>query len=75
MINEELKEATDWFKANRLSANASKTYHMPLGTNYKTSRLDESAYFRRYKLRRVNNATFPGVTRNYNSNWTNIETI
>ena len=68
MINKALEEVTDWYKANRLSANASKTNFMPLGTHHKSSRLDESAYFRRYKLKRVNNTTFPGVTRNYYPN-------
>ena len=31
-INDELKEASNWFKANKLSVNASKTNHMILGT-------------------------------------------
>ena len=37
MINKDLEEVTDWFKASRLSANASKTNYMPLGTNHKSS--------------------------------------
>ena len=43
MINSELQEVTNWFKANKLSVNASKTNYMLLGTNHKLSRLDESA--------------------------------
>ena len=31
-INEELKEVSNWFKANKLSVNASKTNYMILGT-------------------------------------------
>ena len=43
MINNELQEVTNWFKANKLSVNASKTNYMLLGTNHKLSQLDESA--------------------------------
>ena len=52
MINSELQEVTNWFKANKLSVNASKTDYMLLGTNHKLSWLDESAYyFRQYKFK------------------------
>ena len=37
-INEELKEVSNWFKANKLSVNASKTNYMILGTPHMTSR-------------------------------------
>ena len=38
IINEELKEESNWFKANKLSVNASKTNYMILGTPHMTSR-------------------------------------
>ena len=78
MINSELHEVTNWFKANKLSVNASKTNHMLLGTNHKLSRLDESAsiILDNTTLKRVNNTKFLGVTIDENLNWTNhIETI
>ena len=78
MINSELQEVTNWFKANKLSVNASKTNYMLLGTNHKLSRLDESAsiILDNTTLKRVNNTKFLGVTIDENLNWTNhIETI
>ena len=39
--NEELKEVSNWFKANKLSVNASKTNYMILGTPYMVSNIDE----------------------------------
>ena len=38
IINEELKEVSNWFKANKLSVNDSKTNYMILGTPHMTSR-------------------------------------
>ena len=78
MINKELQEVTNWFKANKLSVNASKTNHMLLGTNHKLSRLDESAsiILDNTNLERVNNTKFLGVTIDENLNWTShTETI
>ena len=40
-INEELKEVSNWFKANKLSVNASKTNYMILGTPRMVSHMDE----------------------------------
>ena len=40
-INEELKEVSNWFKANKLSVNASKTNYMILGTPRMVSNMDE----------------------------------
>ena len=40
LINE-LNEVSNWFKANKLSINASKTNYMILGTPHIVSRLDE----------------------------------
>ena len=37
MVNEELQEVNNWFKANKLSINASKTNFMILGTPHMTS--------------------------------------
>ena len=37
LINDELKEVSNWFKANKLSVNASKTNCMVLGTPHMTS--------------------------------------
>ena len=37
-INDELKEVSNWFKANKVSVNASKTNYMILGTPHMTSR-------------------------------------
>ena len=34
LINEELKEVSNWFRANKLSVNASKTNYMVLGTKH-----------------------------------------
>ena len=60
MINSELQEVTNWFKANKLSVNASKTNYMRLGTNHKLSRLDESAsiILDNTTLKRVKNTKF-----------------
>ena len=73
MIDSELQEVTNWFKANKLSVNASKTNYMLLGTNYKLSQLDESAsiILHNTNLERVNDTEFIGVTINENINWTN----
>ena len=54
MIKSELQEVTYWFKANKLSVNASKTNYMLLSTNHKLSRLDEGKciyYFRQYNIK------------------------
>ena len=78
MINNELQEVTNWFKANKLSVNASKTNYMLFGTNHKLSRLDEDAsiILDNTNLKRVNDTKFLGVTIDENLNWTNhIETI
>ena len=37
VVNEELEEVSNWFKANKLSVNASKTNFMVLGTPKMTS--------------------------------------
>ena len=40
-INEELKEVSNWFEANKLSVNASKTNYVILGTLRMVSDIDE----------------------------------
>ena len=40
-INEELKEVSNWFKANKLLVNASKTNFMILRTPHMISNMDE----------------------------------
>ena len=40
-INEELKEVNNWFKANKLSVNASKTNYVILGIPHMVSDMDE----------------------------------
>ena len=40
-INNELKEICNWFKANKLSVNASKTNYMVLGTQNNTSKFGQ----------------------------------
>ena len=40
-INEELKEVSNWFKANKLSVNASKTNYVILGTPRMVSNMDK----------------------------------
>ena len=38
LINNELREISNWFKANKLSVNASKTNYMMLGTSHMTNK-------------------------------------
>ena len=39
LINKELSEICNWFKANKLSVNASKTNYMILGTSHTTNKI------------------------------------
>ena len=39
IINNELQEICNWFQANKLSVNASKTNYMVLGTQYNTANI------------------------------------
>lgn len=44
-INNELNEICNWFKANKLSANASKTNYMVMGTSHTTCKyIDITTY-------------------------------
>ena len=38
LVNRELKEVSNWFQANKLSVNASKTNFMLMGTTYRTNK-------------------------------------
>ncbi len=38
IVNTELSEVNNWFKANKLSVNASKTIYMILGTTFSTNK-------------------------------------
>ena len=42
MINRELSKLSNWFKANNLSINATKTNYMIMGTQHMTSMEDQS---------------------------------
>ena len=44
VVNEELEEVSNWFKANKLSVNASKTNFMILGTPKMTSTITQKDY-------------------------------
>ena len=64
VVNEELKEVSNWFKANKLSVNASKTNYMVLGTPHMTSvkvRKDLNVSLNNTTLERVRFTKFLGV--------------
>ena len=67
MINTELSEVRNWFKANKLSFNATKTNYMIMGTQHMTSMEDQSVsnvdiILDKTKLKRVDKTKFLGVT-------------
>ena len=43
MIDRELSEVSNWFKANKLSVNAIKTNYMIMGTQHMTSKIKVQA--------------------------------
>ena len=64
MVNEELQEVNNWFKANKLSINANKTNFMILGTPHMTStkaREDLNVILDNTALERVKFTQFLGV--------------
>ena len=64
LINKELDEVTNWFKANKLSVNASKTNFMIMGTPHMTStktREDLNVLLDNTVLERVKFTKFFGV--------------
>ena len=63
-IHEELKEVSNWFKANKLSVTANKTNYMILGTPHMVSNideLDENVILDSTALERVRHTKFLGV--------------
>ena len=80
LVNKELLEVNNWFKANKLSVNASKTNFMVLGTNHKTSRISNNVkkdiILDNIALERVDKTKFLGVTIDDNLTWkTHIDNI
>ena len=73
LINNELQEVCNWFKANKLSVNASKTNYMLLGTWQKTSENNDNAriILDKTPLKRVDKTKFLGVTIDKNLTWKN----
>jgi len=78
VINKELEEVTQWFKANKLSVNAGKTNYMLMGTRhgnskYVTSSADKNITIEldNTKLQRVNSTKFLGVIIDENLTWKN----
>ena len=76
MINRELSEVSNWFKANKLSVNATKTNYMIMGTQHMTSVEDHSVsnvdiILNKTKLKRVDKTKFLGVTIDENLSWKN----
>jgi hypothetical protein len=64
LVNDELKEVSNWFKANKLSVNASKTNYMILGTPHMTSikvQKELSVTLDNILLERVKHTKFLGV--------------
>ena len=64
IVNKELDEVTNWFKAKKLSVNASKTNFMIMGTPHMTStktREDLNVLLDNIALERVKFTKFHGV--------------
>ena len=76
VINRELSEVSNWFKANKLSVNATKTNYMIMGAQHMTSMEDQSVsnvdiILDKTKLKRVDKTKFLGVTIDENLSWKN----
>ena len=65
-VNREIKEVSNWFKANKLSLNAKKTNLMYLGSCIPTKKVAENNNYDIYldgcKLNKVHEAKFLGIT-------------
>ena len=72
-MNDELKEVTNWFNANKLSVNAKKTHFMLLGTRQRNTNEDDNIFIElnNKKLQRVNTTKFLGVIVDENLSWKN----
>jgi len=70
-INKELEKVANWFKANKLSVNASKTNFMIMGTQQKTAKcIDQiNIILDGTQLTRVNQTKFLGVIIDENLTW------
>ena len=76
MINRELSEVSNWFKANKLSVNATKTNYMIMSTQHMTSMENHSVsnvdiILDKTKLKRLDKTKFLGVTIDENLSWKN----
>ena len=73
VVNNELKEVTNWFKANRLSVNAKKTNYMLLGTRQRNLKQDDNIFIEldNTRLERVFVTKFLGVIIDENLTWKN----
>ena len=72
LINKELLEVSNWFKANKLSVNATKTNYMIMGTPKMTSMIDQTdIILENTKVDRVTKTKFMGVIIDENLTWKN----
>ena len=73
IVNRELVEVSNWFKANKLSINASKTNFMILGTSCMTSKVqnDLNITLNNTDLEKVTSTKFLGVIIDENLSWKN----
>ena len=72
LINRELLEVSNWFKANKLSVNATKTNYMIMGTPKMTSMIEQTEIILdNTKLDRVTKPKFLGVIIDENLTWKN----
>ena len=79
VVNKELSEVNNWFKANKLSINASKTNYMIMGTPKMTSighdsqdeQINYDIVLDDTKLQRVTETKFLGVVIDENLSWKN----
>ena len=71
IVNNELREVCNWFKANKLSLNAKKTNLMFLGTRFQTKQIDDKyiVCLDGCKLTRVGEAKFLGIVIDENLTW------
>ena len=70
LINRGLLEVSNWFKANKLSVNATKTNYMIMGTPKMTSMIDQTdIILDNTKLDRVTKTKFLGVIIDENLTW------
>ena len=70
IVNNELREVCNWFKANKLSLNAKKTNLMFLGTRFQTKQIDDRSivcldgcklYLYLYRLLQQNGNPHPAI--------------